>query len=363
MSTGFRTIVHVDMDAFFTSVEVLDHPELRGKPVIVGADPKAGHLRGVVSAASYEARKAGVRSAQPVSTAYKLCPDAIFMPHRFERYRAVSDAVMEVLAEFSDRLLRMSIDEAVLDCSESGKAYGTWKNLGMAIKAAVRSKIGLTCTIGIAAGKTLAKMATEIKKPDGLTLVHPGREREFLAPLPVEAIPGVGPRARETLNRLGVRKISDLQSAQADQLGAKLGKWAQRLLAIANGIDDDEVETTHERKSFGEERTYQTDLATLAEIRAALTEIADDLARRLNSKNTSGRTIAIKVRFADFHTITRAQTIPVPARGSQALFETAWRLFSQNISEQNLAREKVRLLGIQLSNLYTARQGEQLWLF
>lgn len=363
MSTGFRTIVHVDMDAFFTSVEVLDHPELRGKPVVVGADPKAGHLRGVVSAASYEARKFGVRSAQPVSTAYKLCPEAIFMPHRFERYRAVSDAVMEVLAEFSDRLLRMSIDEAVLDCSETGAKYGTWKNLGAKIKEAIRSKIGLTCTIGIASGKTLAKMATEIKKPDGLTLVHPGKEREFLAPLPVEAIPGVGPRAKETLNRLGLRKIGDLQTSQADQLGAELGKWAQRLLAIANGIDDDEVETTHERKSFGEERTNQADLENLSQVQAAFTEIADDLARRLASKNTSGRTITIKVRFADFHTITRSQTIPVPARGSQTLFETAWRLFTQNVSEEKLAREKIRLLGIQLSNLYTAKPGEQLWLF
>lgn len=363
MSTGFRTIVHVDMDAFFTSVEVLDHPELRGKPVVVGADPRSGHLRGVVSAASYEARRFGVRSAQPVSTAYRLCPEAIFMPHRFERYRAVSDAVMEVLAEFSDRLLRMSIDEAVLDCSESGKAYGTWRNLGMAIKAAVRSKIGLTCTIGIASGKTLAKMATEIKKPDGLTLVHPGREREFLAPLPVEAIPGVGPRAKEALNRLGLRKIAGLQIAETDHLVTELGKWAQRLIAIANGIDDDEVETTHERKSLGEERTYQTDLSTLSEVEAAFAEIADDLARRLASKNISGRTIAIKVRFADFHTITRAQTIPVPARASETLLETAWGLFRKNISEAKVADEKIRLLGVQLSNLYTARSGEQLWLF
>jgi nucleotidyltransferase/DNA polymerase involved in DNA repair len=363
MRTGFRTIVHVDMDAFFTSVEVLDHPELRGKPVVVGADPRNGNLRGVVSAASYEARRFGVRSAQPVSTAYKLCPQAIFMPHRFDRYRAISDTVMEVLAEFSDRLLRMSIDEAVLDCSETGARYGTWKKLGTRIKEAIYHKTGLTCTIGIASGKTLAKMATEIRKPDGLTLVHPGKEREFLAPLPVEAIPGVGPRAKETLNRLGLRKIGDLQAAQADQLGAELGRWAQRLLAIANGIDDDEVETAHERKSFGEERTYQTDLATPTEVRAAFAEIADDLARRLGSKNTSGRTITIKVRFADFHTVTRAQTIPVPARTSQTLFETAWRLFEQNISAQTLANEKIRLLGIQLSNLYSAKAGEQLWLF
>lgn len=363
MQNSFRTIVHVDMDAFFASVEILDHPHLRGKPVVVGADPKSGQSRGVVSAASYEARKFGIRAAQPIGTAYKLCPQAVFMPPRFERYREVSDAVMAILAQFSDRLVRLSIDEAVLDCSESGKTFGTWKKLGTAIKGAIRSQLALTCTIGIASGKTIAKMASELQKPDGLTLVPPGKEAEFLSVLPVEAIPGVGPRAKEALHRMGIRKIADLRIADPLALVAALGRWATRLCALASGIDSEPIETSYERKSFGEERTYDTDLATPEEVHSALHTLAEDLALRLEGGGISGRTITLKIRFADFFTITRSQTIPVPTRSVELIFETAWRLFCDNVSEERLRSEKIRLLGIQLSKLYTASPGEQLWLF
>lgn len=360
---NFRTIVHVDMDAFFTSVEVKDHPELRGKPVVVGADPQGGHGRGVVSAASYEARKFGVKSAQPVSTAYKLCPEAIFMPHRFSRYKEVSDEVMEVLAGFSDKLLRMSIDEAVLDCSDSGEKFGTWRKLGNAIKKAVKDKTGLTCSLGIATGMTLAKMGSELMKPDGLTLIHPGKEESFLSPLPVEAIPGVGPRAKESLNRLGIRKINDLQRADPAVLSSALGKWAERIYELVHGTDRDEVVSTHERKSFGEERTYTNDLNSLAQVKNALDEIAEDLSARMSRQNIAGRTLTVKIRFADFHTITRSQTLPVPVRSAENLFEHAWALFQRNVAESKVVTEKIRLLGIQLSHLYAAKPGEQLWLF
>lgn len=360
---SFRTIVHVDMDAFFTSVEVKDRPDLKGKPVVVGADPQGGHGRGVVSAASYEARKFGVKSAQPVSTAYKLCPEAIFMPHRFNRYKEVSDEVMEVLAGFSDRLLRMSIDEAVLDCSDNGEKFGTWRKLGKAIKKAVKEKTGLTCSLGIATGMTLAKMGSELTKPDGLTLIHPGKEEEFLAPLPVEAIPGVGPRAKESLNRIGIRKIADLQRSDLAVLSSALGKWAERIHELVHGVDRDEVVGAHERKSFGEERTYTSDLTALTQVKDALGEIADDLAQRMARKNISGRTLTVKIRFADFHTITRSQTLPVPVRSAENLFEHAWTLFQRNVPEGTVASEKIRLLGIQLSHLYAAKTGEQLWLF
>lgn len=360
---AFRTIVHVDMDAFFTSVEIRDQPHLRGKPVVVGADPQGGRGRGVISAASYEARKFGVKSAQPVSKAYKLCPDAIFLPHRIDRYREVSDEVMEALGNFSETLLRMSIDEAVLDCTESGQRFKTWKKLGQAIKAEVLRQTSLTCSLGIATGMTLAKMASECNKPDGLTLVSPGKETLFLGPMRVETIPGVGPRARESLHRLGLRLISDLQQADREILISALGSWGGRIFEIANGIDTDPVVTTHERKSFGEERTYVTDLDNLAEVEAALREIADDLALRMQRKNVSGRTLTVKIRNSEFHTITRSRTIPMPVRSSPALFEHAWELFKQNIAAEKLEKEKIRLLGIQMSQLYLAKTGEQLWLF
>lgn len=363
MTQKFRTIVHVDMDAFFTSVEVKDRPDLKGKPVVVGADPKGGQGRGVVSAASYEARKFGVRSAQPVSTAYKLCPEAIFMPHRIDRYREVSDEVMEVLATFSEKHLRMSIDEAVLDCSESGQIYETWKKLGLAIKKAVRDKTGLTCSLGIATGMTLAKMGSEVNKPDGLTLIHPGKEAEFLAPLNVETIPGIGPRAKESLHRLGIRKIADLQKATPEVLSQALGKWGARIYDLVRGMDNDEVVSTHERKSFGEERTYENDLDSLAQVEEALREIAEDLAGRMGRKNISGRTLTVKIRFSDFHTITRSQTLPVPVRSAANLVEQAWLIFQRNVTEETVKKEKIRLLGIQLSHLYMAKVGEQLWLF
>ncbi|MFO1471191.1 MAG: DNA polymerase IV [Turneriella sp.] len=363
MPATFRTIVHVDMDAFFTSVEVRDRPDLKGKPVVVGADPKGGLGRGVISAASYEARKFGVKSAQPVSTAYRLCPEAIFMPHRIERYREVSDEVMEVLGNFSEKLLRMSIDEAVLDCSESGARYETWKRLGLAIKTAVYEKTQLTCSLGIATGMTLAKMGSEMQKPDGLTLIHPGKEAEFLAPLKVETIPGIGPRARESLNRLGMRKIADLQKADVATLSAALGKWGGRIYDLARGIDNDEVISTHDRKSFGEERTYQTDLETPEQAESALAEIADDLSQRLARKNIAGRTLTVKIRFSDFHTITRSQTLPVPVRSASALFEHSRAIFHKNVSAETVKVQKIRLLGIQLSHLYMAKPGEQLWLF
>jgi nucleotidyltransferase/DNA polymerase involved in DNA repair len=360
---SFRTIVHVDMDAFFTSVEVKDHPHLKGKPVVVGADPKGGHGRGVVSAASYEARKFGVRSAQPVSTAYKLCPEAIFMPHRIDRYRDVSDEVMEILGTFSEKHLRMSIDEAVLDCSDSGEKYETWRKLGNAIKKAVREGTGLTCTLGIATGMTLAKMGSELKKPDGLTLIHPGKEAEFLAPLAVETIPGIGPRAKEALHRLGIRRISDVQAAKPDILTQALGKWGSRIFDLSHGIDNDEVVSNHDRKSFGEERTFHHNLETIETVKDALREIAEDLAGRMSRKNISGRTLTVKIRFADFHTITRSQTLPVPVRSASHLMEHAWALFERNVSPLKIRDDKIRLLGIQLSHLYTAQPGEQLWLF
>ena len=270
---------------------------------------------------------------------------------------------MEILNTFSDRALRMSIDEAVLDCSDSGTIYKSWKKLAEAIKREIREKTGLTCSIGIATGMTLAKMGSEFQKPDGLTLIHPGKETEFLAPMPVETIPGIGPRARENLHRLGFRKIADLQKADMEILSAALGKWGVRIHDLVRGIDNDEIVSTHDRKSFGEERTYEIDLDTVEQVEAALHDIAEDLSNRLSRKNTSGRTLTVKIRAADFHTITRSQTLPVPVHSAASLFEHAWTIFNRNMTAEKIKQEKIRLLGIQLTQLYMAKTGEQLWLF
>lgn len=285
------------------------------------------------------------------------------MPHRIARYREVSDEVMEILNSFSDKALRMSIDEAVLDCSDSGTIYKSWKKLADAIKHEIREKTGLTCSIGIATGMTLAKMGSEFQKPNGLTMIQPGREIEFLAPMPVETIPGIGPRARENLHRLGFRKIVDLQKADMEILSAALGKWGTRIHDLVSGIDNDEVISTHDRKSFGEERTYQIDLETMEQVEKALLEIAEDLSQRLGRKNISGRTVTVKIRAADFHTITRSQTLPVPVHSGANLFEHAWAIFNRNSTPEKVKHEKIRLLGIQLTQLYMAKTGEQLWLF
>ncbi|MBV6494629.1 MAG: DNA polymerase IV [Turneriella sp.] len=377
----FRTIVHVDMDAFFASVEILDHPELKGKAVVVGADPlgriynghgtmevveensRVSRTRGVVCAASYEARKFGVRSAQPVKKAYQLCPEAIFLPPRFYRYSEISDRVMNSLQGFSDKLLRLSIDEAVMDASLQGIKYGTWKILGEAIKKAIFEATGLTATAGIATGRTLAKMASEIKKPDGLYLVPPGKEKEFLAPLKVEAIPGVGPRAKEILNRVGVHIIADLQKLNAETLVGVLGKWGMRLYELAQGIDNEPIETSRTRKSFGEECTYDTDLASWDNVNAALADLATSLTRSMSRKKISGRTMTLKIRFADFHTITRSQTFPVPISDAGTMQSRAQELLARSVTHAQVEKEKIRLLGIQMSHLFSEKVGEQLWLF
>lgn len=301
-------ILHVDIDAFFAAVEQLDHPEWRGKPVIVGGDP---HRRGVVSTASYEARVFGIRSAMPSARAAQLCPHAIWAPARFDRYREISDQVFAILRDESPLVQPVSVDEAYLDVTPG---RFTAEN-PVAVAARIRERVarlGITCSVGVATNKSVAKIASDHDKPDGLTVVRPGDEASFLAPLPVRAMPGVGPKTAEHLKVLGVRTLGELAALDEVTAVQVLGANGYGLVMRARGRDD---RTVHERepvKSVSNERTFATDVRTPAEIDGALELLAAKVGGRLRKKSLAGRTITVKLRFSDFSTRTVRRTLPQP---------------------------------------------------
>ena len=255
-----RTVLHVDMDAFYAAVEQRDRPELRGKPVIVGANPLGGRGRGVVSTASYEARRFGVGSAMPISQAYRLCPKGAYLPVDMEKYGRESERIMKILRRFTDRVEPVSIDEAFLDVSGSGRAFGTGEEIARRLKEAIRREIQLTASVGVATSKLVAKVASDMRKPDGLVVVPPGTEAAFLAPLPVRRLWGVGPKMEELLARLGVQTIGDLVAVDAKRLGRRLGTHGHDLLVLAKGLDEREVVSeSAEARSLGQEHTYDQD--------------------------------------------------------------------------------------------------------
>lgn len=355
-----RVIVHVDMDAFFTSVEQMDHPEYRGKPVVVGADPKGGKGRGVVSAASYEARKFGIHSAMPISRAYRLCPRAVFLPPRFSRYSELSRRVMELLGEFSPLVEELSIDEAFLDCTGTEMLFGPPERLGAGIRERIRAETGLTASVGIASNKSVAKIASDLNKPDGLTICPAGKEREFLAPLPMSRLWGAGKKTVETLQTMGFRIIGDIASYSPGDLEKILGKWGLGLWELARGIDDRPVVTEYGRKSISEETTFEEDVSDGALIERALLGISDGLSRRMRELGIRGRTITLKIRLQGFETFTRGMTLPAAVDDMKTIRGAATELY------RNFDRggKRVRLVGIKLSNLEEAGgDGVQLDLF
>jgi nucleotidyltransferase/DNA polymerase involved in DNA repair len=340
-----RAILHVDMDAFYAAVEQRDRPELRGKPVIVGADPRGGRGRGVVATASYEARRFGVHSALPISQAWRLCPQGCYVPPDMAKYARVSGQVMEILRRFTDCVEPISIDEAFLDVTASRRALGTGETIARALKDAVRSETSLTASVGVATSKLVAKVASDLRKPDGLVVVPPGGEAALLAPLPVRRLWGVGPKMEEVLARLGVSTIGELAALDPARLERRLGTHGHDLLLLARGIDDRPVVSEHEEaRSVGHEHTYDADTADLARLRRTLLDLADSVAARLRAHGLRGRTVTLKYRDEDFHTITRAETIPAPTDAGDRIFEVAWRLFGKAHG-----RRKVRLLGISVS--------------
>lgn len=341
-----RFILHVDLDAFYASVEVRENPALAGLPVIVGADPKQGRGRGVVTTASYEARKFGVRSAMPISQAYRLCPNGVYVFPNFPLYGSVSGNVFEILRGTGAIVEGASIDEAYLDASRLVSDWDAAAALARRIQAEVVDKERITCSIGVAPSKLVAKIATDMAKPNGVTLVREGEEAAFLAPLPARKMPGVGPKTELALDALGFRTCGDLASAAPDKLARVLGSWGPRLAEMARGIDDAPVSAGWDRKSLGSEGTFDEDVADQSEIRETVDALAREVAASLAEERLSARTVTLKIRLSDFTTFTRARTLPSATTDADAIAAAALDLLAENWPAQ-----AVRLLGVRLTHL------------
>jgi DNA polymerase-4 len=348
-----RWILHADLDAFYASVEQLDNPELRGKPIVVGGPPES---RGVVTTASYEARVFGVRSAMPMSRALRLCPQAIRISPRFGRYGELSRQVMEVFQAVTPLVEPLSLDEAFLDVTERVTRYQGVEQIARRLKADVKAKTQLTVSIGAATNKTVAKIASDMKKPDGLVVVPAGTEAAFLAPLPVRALWGVGPRAEETLKNAGFATVGDLAAATEPQIEGLLGSRGGFLLQMARGIDEREIETEHERKSVGAETTFPRDLPDGPELREQLRRVALDAARRLNKSDGKCRTVVLKLRYSNFRTITRQKSLPEATADAEEIVSRANELLDAAADDG----DKFRLIGVHCTNLSEPLPGGQM---
>ncbi|MBW2060564.1 MAG: DNA polymerase IV [Deltaproteobacteria bacterium] len=350
-----KDIIHLDMDAFYPAVEVLDNPELKGKPVIVGGRDE----RGVVSSASYEARKYGVHSAQPIATARRLCPDGIFLPVRMERYQEVSKKVFEIFQRFTPLVEPLSIDEAFLDVTGSQRLFGSPEEIAKKIRRQVKAELGLTVSAGVAPSKLVAKIASDLEKPDGLTVVPYGKVREFLDPLPIEKLWGAGKATQKGLAFLGVKTIGDLSRLPLEVLERKFGQHGVHLYHMARDMDQREVETEREVKSMGREETFAQDIMDLETVRKKLLSLATQVARRMRRKGFTGRTVTLKVKYKDFVQITRAVTLPEPTDDQGEIFQKSCQL----LEETEAGQRPIRLLGIYLSRLVSPDDEKQLSLF
>ena len=348
-----RTILHVDLDAFFAAVEQRDRPELRGKPVIVGGGGPTD--RGVVSTASYEARVFGVRSAMSLREAGRRCPQGIFLPVDGARYQAASKAVMAVLRRFTPLVEPISIDEAFLDVSGSRGLFGDGATIGRRIKAEVQSGVGLTISVGVAQTKLVAKIASDLRKPDGLVVVEPGDEAAFLAPLAISRLWGVGEKSAAALREYGVRTIGDLAALPDDLLVRRFGKHGASLAQRARGLDDDPVGGREAAKSIGHEHTFDVDTSDREVIERTLLAMSEGVAGRLRDSGVRASTITVKIRDTTFRTITRQRTLPDPTDLTEPIFRTALEL-----ARNEVRGIRIRLLGVSVSGL---GEREQLSLF
>ncbi|MFP5342013.1 MAG: DNA polymerase IV [Candidatus Limnocylindria bacterium] len=347
-----RTILHVDLDAFFAAVEQRDRPELRGKPVIVGGDPRG---RGVVSAASYEARRYGVRSAMSLAEALRRCPAGVFLPVDGRRYQRASRDVMAVLRRFTPQVEPISIDEAFLDVTGSIALFGDGPTIAARIKAAVRDEVGLTASVGVATTKLVAKIASDLRKPDGLVVVEAGEEAAFLAPLAIGRLWGVGEKSAAVLAEYGVRTIGDLAALPTDVLVRRFGKHGASLAERARGVDAEPVHEGEPAKSVGHEHTFDRDTTDPEVIERTLLAMADGVAGRLRSAGVRASTIAVKIRDSSFRTITRQRTLPAPTDLTEPIFAAAL-----DLARPEVRGVRIRLLGVTASNL---GERDQLGLF
>jgi DNA polymerase-4 len=345
-------ILHVDMDAFYASVEERDRPELVGKPVIVGGTAEG---RGVVMAANYVVRQFGVHSAMPAATARRLCPHAIFIPPRMGYYAQVSDQIRAIFERYTPLIEPLSLDEAFLDVTGSEPLFGTSVEIGRRIKQEIRETLRLTASVGVAPNKFLAKVASDLKKPDGLVVVDPARIHEFLDPLPVGRLWGVGRVTGQAFERLGIRTIGQVRQLPAETLEQHFGQHGLHLWCLAQGLDDRRVVPDREAKSISHETTFAQDLEDFDALRAWLMRLTEELAWRLRRQGLKGRTVEIKVRYHDFHTITRAHTLPEPTDVTQDVWNVAAELLTQRLPARRL---KIRLLGVGISGLEQAGQTQ-----
>ena len=354
-----RGIIHVDMDAFYAAVEQRDTPAYKGKPVVVGADPRGGKGRGVVAACSYEARVFGVRSALPISRAYRLCPNALFLPVRMERYQEVSDRIFAILRRYTDLVEPLSIDEAFLDVTGSARIFGEPAVIGRRIKAEIGREERLTASVGVAPNKFVAKVASDLEKPDGFVVVHPEGIEAFLNDLPIHYLWGVGEKTASSLKRLGLRTIGELARWPIEDLSRRFGKVGTHLHQLSRGIDDRPVIPEVEAKSIGAETTFSVDTSDLRQMRQTLLGLAERVSARLRREGYTGSTITLKIRYANFTTLTRSLTLPEPAAFTEEIYASAL----SRLEKIPLQERKVRLLGITVSKLTGESSPGQMPLF
>ena len=339
-----RTILHVDMDAFFTSVEQRDRPELLGKPVVVGAP---ADKRGVVAAASYEARKFGVHSAMPSRTAFRLCPQAVFLRGDHAKYSRESERVMTVLRQFTPLVEQVSVDEAYLDVTASLRLFGAGEQIAQEIKRRIHETTGLTASVGVAPNKFLAKLASDMRKPDGLMVITDADKLDMLRPLPIGRIAGIGKKTEPVFHEIGIHTIGDLQRFPIETLRVRFGVWADEIKARALGEDDRPVEPYGEAKSISNEATFEKDVSEMKTLERTVWELADEVGRRLRAEGVRARTVQLKLRWSDFTTLTRRMTLPEATDDEGQIAEVAIQLMRRELKEPR----PVRLIGVGGQNL------------
>ncbi len=347
-----RSILHIDLDAFFVSVEQALNPELKDKPVVVGGRPDK---RGVVASASYEARGFGLHAGMPLATACRLCPQATFIEGSFPKYREASQRFMAILADFSPYLEPVGLDEAYLDATGFESIYGSIRQMAMDIKRRIKTELGLCASVGIASCKVVAKVASELSKPDGLLEVAAGKELSFLAPLPIAKLPGIGRKTEQILNSLGIDTIPKLSMMPLDALKSHFGASGELLHRYANGIDDRQVEPPAAAKSISRETTFGKDTRDRSLLSATLGYLSERVGATLRQRDRRACCVTLKLRYADFTTITRRHTLGQATDADQTIFNTGQKLLKQALSQE---RQPVRLIGIGVSNL--VEPGRQL---
>ncbi|MBI2581329.1 DNA polymerase IV [Candidatus Woesearchaeota archaeon] len=350
--------MHIDLDAFYAAVEQREHPEWMGKPVVVGADPKGGKGRGVVMTCSYEGRKFGIKSAMPISKAYRLCPTAIYTPPNFPLYTAASEAVMNILRSYSDKFEQVSIDEAFIDVTAkvSSGDKSEIEKFAAAIKNEIGEKEKLSCSIGIASNKLVAKIASDFKKPGGFTIVEPEKEKEFLSPLLVRKLIGVGEKTEAVLKGMGINTIGELAALPEDFLHKEFGKYGLYLHEAANGIDNSVVEENYEIKSINRNFTFEEDTKDEQLIFAAIDEMLEDAHNALAANNFCCRTVGIRVRFEDFETHTKEKTLSEATADINTIRKVAKQLLQPFFSD----KRKLRQVGIRMAHLEQKSSSQKL---